>query len=33
MEIVKRLDPQKEESERIREVYAQWKEGLVQLIK
>jgi xylulokinase len=33
MEIVKRLDPQKEECERIREVYAQWKEGLVQLIK
>ncbi|MDP4129512.1 MAG: FGGY-family carbohydrate kinase, partial [Bacteroidota bacterium] len=33
MEIVQRVDPQVKESERIREVYQQWKEGLIKLIK
>ena len=32
MEMVKQLDPQTKESERIRAVYEKWKEGLIQLL-
>ncbi len=33
MEIVQQTDPETKESERIREVYEKWKEGLTKLIK